>query len=283
MLELHFEGWIQVRLATDPDPADDPRGVSGWTFAVAGEPDLDRIVRLQHADALRCDAQPVGVTVRRVVVDGVEVDGHRLEHASVNLVPHRDEPPRFQGRNGILAPSSKELIDPFHLVIERGTIRLTKRDRFVRAGTDDEYEELYLVPRSVYERRQPARYVPDSQEVRDFIGMEPEELRRRRRVRVDAGRLAAIAAGDVVAATALAKRSEELGADGPRVSTMRAQQIYDFPIQGPGIVEDPDGELRGRVRATEPWPVRFWLGGWDADALQAYMRGTLTVPLDPPG
>src|SRR5690606_16465196 len=45
VLRIDFEGWFQVRLATDPDPSDEPRGVSGTTFALAGEPDFDRIVR----------------------------------------------------------------------------------------------------------------------------------------------------------------------------------------------------------------------------------------------
>ena len=37
---LKFTGWFQCRLATDPDPTDEPRGVSGYVRAVAGEPDL---------------------------------------------------------------------------------------------------------------------------------------------------------------------------------------------------------------------------------------------------
>ena len=40
-----FTGWVQVRLATNPDPTDEPRGVSGYTFALPGEPDLDRVLR----------------------------------------------------------------------------------------------------------------------------------------------------------------------------------------------------------------------------------------------
>ena len=46
-LVLEFEGWCSLRLPTDPDPSDEPRGISGYTFAFAGEPDLDRILNLQ--------------------------------------------------------------------------------------------------------------------------------------------------------------------------------------------------------------------------------------------
>ena len=46
MIRINFGGWAQCRLATDPDPYDEPRGVSGYIRAFVGEPDLDRIIRL---------------------------------------------------------------------------------------------------------------------------------------------------------------------------------------------------------------------------------------------
>ena len=46
-LYLHFEGYFQCRLATDPDPTREPRGVSGYTYALAGEDDLDQVIYLQ--------------------------------------------------------------------------------------------------------------------------------------------------------------------------------------------------------------------------------------------
>jgi hypothetical protein len=47
MFVLEFAGWFYCRLATDPDAFDDPRGQGGWTFAMPGEPDLDRKSRCQ--------------------------------------------------------------------------------------------------------------------------------------------------------------------------------------------------------------------------------------------
>ena len=48
MIEVRYSGWFQCRLATDPDPYDEPRGVSGYLHAYVGEPDLDRrIVKLE--------------------------------------------------------------------------------------------------------------------------------------------------------------------------------------------------------------------------------------------
>ena len=45
---LHFSGWAQGRIPTDPDPSFEPRGVSGYTFALPGEPDLDRVIYFQE-------------------------------------------------------------------------------------------------------------------------------------------------------------------------------------------------------------------------------------------
>jgi len=46
-LTINFEGYWQCRQATDPDPSDDPRGVSGYTFALGYEHDFDGVIRLQ--------------------------------------------------------------------------------------------------------------------------------------------------------------------------------------------------------------------------------------------
>jgi hypothetical protein len=49
------EGLDEVQLEKTrgwgPDPSDEPRGVSGYTFALAGEPDLDRLLHLQPDEA----------------------------------------------------------------------------------------------------------------------------------------------------------------------------------------------------------------------------------------
>ncbi len=68
MLVIAYEGWFQCRMASDPDPTNDPRGISGPTIAVAGEPDFDRVIRLQdpicprypHETDIGVDARAVG-------------------------------------------------------------------------------------------------------------------------------------------------------------------------------------------------------------------------------
>ena len=49
-LLLQFEGWFQCRLATDPDPTWEPRGVSGYTRAVGRESNFDGVLYLQKED-----------------------------------------------------------------------------------------------------------------------------------------------------------------------------------------------------------------------------------------
>src|SRR3712207_6795158 len=124
MLTLNFEGWFQCRLATDPDPSDEPRGVSGWTFALAGEEDLDRVIRLQGPVSPRSHGPEVGVSVRTVSVDERRVAEHPLVGARVELL---DEP-KFEGRNGIVAEDAAECIHPFHLRVRCGDVTLRRQD-----------------------------------------------------------------------------------------------------------------------------------------------------------
>ena len=76
MLFIKFEGWFQCRLATDPNPTDEPRGVSGYMKALPGEPDFDRIIRFHSPLVERAYIPKIGVTVTKVAIDGVENQKH---------------------------------------------------------------------------------------------------------------------------------------------------------------------------------------------------------------
>jgi hypothetical protein len=52
--------------------------------------------------------------------------------------------------------------------------------------------------------------------------------------------------------------------------------FYGFDIRGPAQVK---GDLGVVVAEDLPWPVSFWVGAWDNDALSGYMKGCLQVPL----
>src|SRR5262245_38929497 len=110
MFSFMCAGWFQVRLASDPAPSDEPRGVSGYACAVAGEPNLDRIIRLQPPVVQRSYCPAVGVKLIAVYQDGKLTTGHPMLGADVELL----DQPRFEGHNGIVAEAGFEPVVPFH-------------------------------------------------------------------------------------------------------------------------------------------------------------------------
>jgi hypothetical protein len=52
--------------------------------------------------------------------------------------------------------------------------------------------------------------------------------------------------------------------------------FYGFDIRGPVQVK---GDMGVTIAEDLPWPVSFWVGAWDNDALSGYMKGCLQVPL----
>ena len=124
MFMLEFAGWFQCRLATDPDAYDDPRGQGGWTFAMPGEPDLDRLIRFQDPVAPRSYGPLPSVTVRRVRVGGTLVPTHALVGAAVRF----GEGAMFDGRNGEIATAAQEPIIPFRISVEAAGVRVVGFD-----------------------------------------------------------------------------------------------------------------------------------------------------------
>jgi hypothetical protein len=131
----------------------------------------------------------------------------------------------------------------------------------------------------VFVARQPVAK-GNSPEVTSAIDVSnPGDFRASRLALVEQDLAQARESGDEILIAALTKRAAELRLGGLRVNLLGYQMSYAFSISGPVTVTDPSGDLERRVRRTVPWTVNFWIGGWDADALQAYMRGSLTVPL----
>src|SRR5262245_17259308 len=123
MLLLQFRGWFEVRLATDPDPHDEPRGVSGYMRALPGEPDFDRIIRFQAASVVRSYGPATGVAVDMVANANGPVAAHPLFGAQVEL----EDGAVFEGRNEVVAADGGEPIVPFHFAMRKEGFLLRRK------------------------------------------------------------------------------------------------------------------------------------------------------------
>jgi hypothetical protein len=53
---------------------------------------------------------------------------------------------------------------------------------------------------------------------------------------------------------------------------------YFVPLTAKGSVEDPNSRLGELIDLNRPWLVEFWMGGWDPDAMCAFMQGYVSIP-----
>lgn len=263
MIALHFEGWFQCRLATDPDPYDEPRGVSGYVHAYAGEPDLDRVLRWQPTEFARALAPPIGVTVRAVEIDRRPQHGHPLVGAAVDLL----DDPTFEGRNGVIADDGDEPIYPFRVRVARAAIRV---ERHV-VPADPEFPYAGLFASGVQAGPQVADEIRAATGVGDLDVVWRDRLERLRALRETA---------EGAARVGLDERIETLAGwlsdPSSPVRFVGARMAYSYVLGSPAVVTGwPPGIDQPDDRV--PWPIRFWLGGWDADVLCGYCRGILAT------
>jgi hypothetical protein len=259
VLELDFAGWFQCRLATDPDAYDHPRGESGWTFAVPGEPDLDRVIRFSAPVAPRSHAPAVGVTVRAVRAGGAAAAAHPLLGAPVELL----DGAVYEGRNGDIAQSAREPVVPFRLSVAAGGVRLVG------------FDPIDLTDPASVARRQPTGFEGNSAEVRAATGVaDPAAYRAARRAQLQADLAAET---DPTRRQALQLRIDQLALGSVVRNSLGFKLPYRFELRGPNRWDDPAGALGPPPAAGAVWTAAYWMGGWDADALQGYVSGTLRV------
>jgi hypothetical protein len=258
MLWLHFAGWFQCRLATDPDPCDEPRGVSGYAQALSGEPDLDRIIRLQPEGAVQRSYCPgIGVTVTQVVLEGERQSSHPLLGAAVDLI----DDPKFEGRNGIVAEDGFEPIVPFVLEISLGDLVLR------RAHADEESFPFADLQASGVQSGLGA--------VAEATGI--YDLARIWKERYDALEADLKSSTDPTTQVALRRRLVMLS-NTALTGFFGVRMFYAFALTGSATVSDPTRALSSVPNSGAPWPLDFWLGGWDADAFCGYMKGAVGLP-----
>jgi hypothetical protein len=274
-LTLGFEGWFQCRVATDPDPTDEPRGVSGFTFALPGEPDLDGVIRFRDPDwrTLRTHGPTVGVSVHCVAVDGRPAPPrHPLAGAGVELLPDTaGRPPRFVERNGVVSGPDERPIDPFRLRVSAGRAVLERTDLLDPKRPSLRAEQA---TRQQLARRFAVETKIDPATVASATGIaDPLAFRRQRRSMLELDR---DREEDGTRRLGLEKRIRELSLEDPkdrRTWTLSVLQRWRFDLNGPGRAVGVEAD------ATREWPLEFWMGGFDADSLCAYVKGSLVVPL----
>jgi hypothetical protein len=257
MLEITFQGWFQCRLATDPDPYDEPRGVSGYVRAYVNEPDLDRIIRFQDPPFTREYGPNVDVRVSRVVSAGRGDGNHPLLGARVNLLGD----PKFEGRNGVIAEDAFEPIWPFEFSIQRDQLSVSRA--IVATDADYPYPEFLARPGGA----SPGQ-IAQATGISD-LGQVWAEREAKLKQKLAGG------LPDLEAA-AVSERLEFL-AERPGLNFFNASMTFDYLLQSPARIDDPDAVLAS-VDPASPWPVKFWVGAWDADALCGYTMGTISLP-----
>lgn len=276
MLEVRYEGWFQCRMATDPDPTDEPRGVSGTAFALVGEPDFDRVIRLQGSVALRMFGPPICVRVTTVLVDDQTIPGHPLTGARVELLDGAE----FVEQNGIVVAPNTAFIDPFHLRVSQGDgIVLSRAADWDPLNPGLSY---YDMPPGNLQPRQVLKLEVNVPEVLADSGLgDPHAFVDARKSVLEK---ALASERDEIVRAGHQQRLDALNLDdwrATRLYVLLAGRVsYEFDLNSTSaVVRDASGSLNKTVRADVPWPVQFWMGAWDNDALCGFMKGNLLIPL----
>jgi hypothetical protein len=285
-LVIEFSGWCIIRLPTDPDPPDEPRGVSGYTFAFAGEPDLDRVIHLQPPTDFTPRShgpKPLGVTVTGAQrVDGTEAAPvEALRGATVELLGQ----PRFENRNWTLTLPGFEPIFPFDLRIATDGLEIRRSAPFDPANPDTplwEVPEALLLQHGAQGMEFEPQTVGHATGVWDQLGVASQRLAL---LKADLAK-----EKDPVAIAALQGRIAELkfavdfptanaGRQDRRTAAHSFVERFGFPVLGAdAVVTGAPKRYLGSLDPKLPWMISFWLGGWDPDLLCAYLAGSVQIP-----
>ena len=300
-LQLEFEGYYQMRMATDPDPPDDPRGLSGYTFALPGEPDLDRKLHFQ-ADERGAWPRVYGLPGAPGPQIGVRVTqatgGNRTEKLVGARVRFVDA--ELVERNGVVVRNDRFAIDPLLVRIEEAQADSGEYPPIVERldlldPSNPKATLLEATPDQLIRRQLQGGFTDNSEVVAKATGLpngSNDELVKNRQER----QKALIALRETIdphkdpdAYAALTTRINQLDIlqtwwdlsvkPKDRPPDRRARQLallangWSLGLNGP--------VSHNTINADEsvPWDLKFWMGGWDGDALCGYIKGTLDIPL----
>jgi hypothetical protein len=309
VITLNFEGYVQCRLATDPDPTDERRGVSGYTFALPGEKDLDWTIYTQPGPDVVTRpglvtppgaVTPSGVKLaagspdRQVGVrvcggfcgDQPIVKGHPLFNATVHL----EDKPRFEERNYVVINQQFGVIAPFKLRVKGVGIELYRQVDWYPGKSQD--FPLMKIPQAILMPYTMQSFSAGLAACAGLLGesRDPSVYRTLRLKKLMDIKRTSRLTQDALAA--IDKRVEQLHIDNPgdrRTFQLVNAANYTYAVNGPASIKlgDVTTWLNGAVdtesqwnyflpnRPLQPWPCNFWIGNWDADSLTCYMSGTV--------
>ncbi|HEV7503677.1 MAG TPA: hypothetical protein VGS07_02070 [Thermoanaerobaculia bacterium] len=316
LLEIQFQGYFMCRIATDPDPTNEQRGVSGYTMALVGEDPLDQVIRTQIEDPeflernLRPPAREmgirVGVDVNDVLFDGQPYFGPARDAlVGARLYLEGTNPPfpgpTYDSRNNIVGSDDNMafVVNPFQLALRQGpagdeSLLITAEDYLNPVKPEQKIWEIE--DPETYARRLPVTFssssTPAQAAIRAFDGAVyfQDRVKYLRKLIAEL-ELRRAEASDPEVITDLDTGLAELNTRiwqidfwASRIETKLAFQLtYSFNVNGPQRVVDRTGSLQGEIDCGQPWPVSFWFGSWDGDLLIGWMQGSLSVPFRPAG
>jgi len=304
LLEIDFEGYFACRIATDPDPSNEGRGMSGYTMALPRETKLDQIIRLQVDDAYlarnaRLPLRDMGIQMG-VRVTGARFDGtpyapavDALAGGTVDLLgkdPPFADGPVFESRNNIVGNDDAMafVIVPFQLAITGPGAALAATDYLDPA--DPSKQTWQFTDPAAYARRISTCQIENDTEVAEAVNVFDSygyfRDRRRYLEREIARATAALPNADPATRERIEAEIQgyrtrifQLERWGDRIiSKIQTRVDWKHDINGPQTVT---GSLGGVVDTSTPWHFAVWFGGWDGDLLIGYARGTLKVPFQP--
>jgi len=299
MLRLLLEGYYQMRMATDPDPPDDPRGLSGYTFALPGEPDFDHKLHFQpdergaHQRLYGLPGAPgpqIGVKVVDAMENGAQrpdIRGCRVLFVDAEIVE----------RNGVIVRNDMFVIDPLRVRIEGEGNRKALLDRVDILSGDPQKPNLPITEATsaqIQRRQLQGGFMDMACKVALATGLPSPDAasllaNRRERQRnlialrntIDPTQQPGEYSGLTTRITQLDILKEwwDLSAPSARPLDRRARQLalladgWNIDVNGPVLSNELGAD------ETKLWNLSFWMGGWDGDALCGFIQGELNVPL----